>query len=256
MQPQRPAPAKGRPDLGWRIAVDGFAVVPEGLTPVVVGGLLDELSQLPDCQQVRRQGEVYAVRELFSVLPSLAALVCSPAIRALVEPVLGPECFAVRSLLFDKTPRANWKVCWHQDRTIALKRRIDVAGFGPWSRKAGVVHAHAPKAILERMLTLRLHLDDSTALNGPLRVLPGSHRSGCLDWQTVQHWQATETAITCLVPRGGALLMQPLLLHASSAAHLPHHRRVIQIEFAADELPGGLEWRWACKAENSLKEPP
>jgi hypothetical protein len=36
--------------------------------------------------------------------------------------------------------------------------------------------------------------------------------------------------------------MRPLLLHASSPAQRPGHRRVIHLEFAAGELPGGLEW--------------
>src|SRR4051812_45319436 len=34
----------------------------------------------------------------------------------------------------------------------------------------------------------------------------------------------------------------PLLLHASSAALVPTHRRVIHIEFAADDLPAPLQW--------------
>jgi hypothetical protein len=36
--------------------------------------------------------------------------------------------------------------------------------------------------------------------------------------------------------------MRPLLLHASSPAADPRHRRVIHLEFAAEPLPGGLEW--------------
>jgi hypothetical protein len=49
-------------------------------------------------------------------------------------------------------------------------------------------------------------------------------------------------SIVCTVPRGDALLMRPLLLHASSACVAPKSRRVIHLEFAADELPQGLEW--------------
>jgi hypothetical protein len=46
----------------------------------------------------------------------------------------------------------------------------------------------------------------------------------------------------CCVPRGGALLMRPLLLHASSSCVIATPRRVIHLEFAAEELPAGLEW--------------
>src|SRR5262245_7189469 len=86
-----------------------------------------------------------------------------------VEPILGPGAFVVRGLFFDKTPRANWKVSWHQDLTIAVRVRIEAPGFGPWSLKAGVVHVQPPAEILERMATVRLHLDDCSESNGPLR---------------------------------------------------------------------------------------
>jgi hypothetical protein len=45
-----------------------------------------------------------------------------------------------------------------------------------------------------------------------------------------------------MIPRGGALLMRPLLLHASSACVVPKPRRVIHLEFVAEHLPDGLEW--------------
>lgn len=40
--------------------------------------------------------------------------------------------------------------------------------------------------------------------------------------------------------------MRPLLLHASSPALAPAHRRVLHLEYAAAPLPPGLEWheRW------------
>ena len=38
------------------------------------------------------------------------------------------------------------------------------------------------------------------------------------------------------------MLMRPLLLHASSSSSKPEPRRVIHLEYAADDLPGGLEW--------------
>jgi hypothetical protein len=47
---------------------------------------------------------------------------------------------------------------------------------------------------------------------------------------------------TCTVGAGGVVLMRPLLLHASSPATVAGHRRVIHLEFAAADLPGGLEW--------------
>jgi ectoine hydroxylase-related dioxygenase (phytanoyl-CoA dioxygenase family) len=170
----------------------------------------------------------------------------STAVRSLVEPALGPNAFAVRDLFFDKTMDANWKVTWHQDLTIAVRHRIDVPDFGPWSVKDGVPHVRPPVELLERMLTVRLHLDDCGEENGPLRVLPGSHQHGRLGENAIRVWRAEVPAVSCAVKRGGAVLMRPLLLHASSPARRPEHRRVIHLEFAAEELPGGLQWRSQC----------
>ena len=99
-----------------------------------------------------------------------------------------------------------------------------------------------PVAVLERMLTVRLHLDDCGADNGPLRVVRGSHAHGRLTDGQAKRWEQTGEVVACLVPKGGALLMRPLLLHASAPAEAPRHRRVIHLEYAADPLPHGLRW--------------
>ncbi len=136
----------------------------------------------------------------------------------------------------------------HQDLTIAVRERRDMAGYGPWTSKQGVVHVQPPAAVLEQTLAVRLHVDDSGAGNGPLRVLPGSHRAGKLRDEDIPAWQERLSEEVCLVPRGGALVMRPLLLHASSPATEPRHRRVLHIEYASCELPAGLEWRWAKRS--------
>jgi hypothetical protein len=63
---------------------------------------------------------VFAVRNLLEECSEIRKLACSQAVRRLIEPVLGVECFFVRGILFDKVPEANWKVPWHQDVTIAV----------------------------------------------------------------------------------------------------------------------------------------
>jgi ectoine hydroxylase-related dioxygenase (phytanoyl-CoA dioxygenase family) len=188
-------------------------------------------------------GEVGGVRNLLD-MPRIATVAASASVRALVEPVLGQGAFAVRAILFDKTPVANWRVSWHQDLTIAVKERTEIAGYGPWSEKAGVVHVQPPVGILEHMLAVRLHIDESGETNGPLKVLPGSHRAGKLRDEDIPNWRERVAEQVCLVPRGGALVMRPLLLHASSPAATPDHRRVLHIEYASCALASGLEWRW------------
>jgi ectoine hydroxylase-related dioxygenase (phytanoyl-CoA dioxygenase family) len=175
-------------------------------------------------------------------VPAVRALARSSAIRALAEAAIGSGAFAVRGILFDKTPEANWKVAWHQDVTIAVTARREVPGFGPWTEKDGVVHVQPSLGVLADMVAMRVHLDDCGESNGPLRVLPGSHHAGRLDAAAIQRWRRDVPEVLCAVPRGGVLAFRPLLLHASSAATRPDHRRVVHLEFAAAELPGGLVW--------------
>lgn len=210
------------------VALDGFATV----------GCLD----FATVESLRRQTEngQHAQRNLLSIA-AFRELAASKTVRDLVCSVLGPNCFAVRALFFDKTPTSNWKVPWHQDLTIAVQERRDAEGFGPWTIKAGVQHVQPPTEVMTGMLAMRLHLDDSAPDNGPLRVLPGSHRHGRLSAEQIAALDKG-SVVTCSVPSGGALLMRPLLLHASSACDRPKPRRVIHFEFAAQNLPSGLAW--------------
>jgi ectoine hydroxylase-related dioxygenase (phytanoyl-CoA dioxygenase family) len=225
-----------RTEIASAIGRDGFATIPEVVPPETIARVVEGLGD---------DGR-HAIRNLIAEVPAVAELCRSGPVRELVEAVLGPACFAVRGILFDKTPGANWKVAWHQDLTIAVRQPREVAGFGPWSEKAGIPHVQPPAAILGRMVALRVHIDACGAENGPLRVLPGTHRDGRLDPEAIARHRARVAEVVCAVDRGGVVMMRPLLLHASSTAEVPGHRRVVHLEFAAEDLPGGLEWheRW------------
>jgi ectoine hydroxylase-related dioxygenase (phytanoyl-CoA dioxygenase family) len=188
----------------------------------------------------RRDG-TYALRNVLE-LEAVADLARCAAVRDLVEPVLGSDARAVRGIFFDKVPGANWHVPWHQDRSIAVRERVEVPGYGPWSVKDGVVHVQPPAEVLENMVTVRIHLDPCPTENGALQVLPGTHRLGIIPGEILRDIHTRYATETCAVPQGGVLVMRPLLVHASRASDLPAHRRVVHIEFAAGELPGGLAW--------------
>ena len=96
------------------------------------------------------------------------------------------------------------------------------------------------------MLTVRLHLDAADALNGALRVLPGTHRLGRLSAARIQELRGAEPEFLCAAAAGDALLMRPLLLHASSRSTTVGHRRVLHIEYAGFTLPPELQWHAAA----------
>lgn len=213
------------------VAEAGFAILPG----VLAKAQRDKLGELlgPGTNAGRR-----GILEL----PVIAKLAGSDGILNLVRPHLSAEPRPVRGIYFDKSAAANWFVAWHQDLTIAVREKIDVPGFGPWSIKAGVPHVQPPVQVLKQMLAVRLHLDDCSESNGALRVIPGSHRAGRLSTESIRRVRMEEPAIVCCVPAGVALLMRPLLLHSSGGSRTAGRRRVIHIEYAAVALPDGLQW--------------
>jgi ectoine hydroxylase-related dioxygenase (phytanoyl-CoA dioxygenase family) len=137
-----------------------------------------------------------------------------------------------RATLFEKSERANWLVVWHQDTALPLVSRFASQEWGPWSKKFGVLYAHAPAWALSRVLALRIHLDASTSEKGPLRVIPGSHAAGVLSDEEVFRMARRQEHVDCLVSQGGVLAMRPLLIHSSTKGFANGPRRVLHIEYA------------------------
>jgi ectoine hydroxylase-related dioxygenase (phytanoyl-CoA dioxygenase family) len=215
---------------------EGWLVTPPAVPPAVVDELISKFEADSD-PSVRRGG----VRGLLA-RDSIRRLISNETIRMIVEADLGAQAFACRSILFDKTPEANWKVTWHQDLTIAVSERVEQEGFGPWSVKDRTPHVQAPPIVLERMLAVRVHLDDCAPHSGPVQVLPGSHRSGRLTPDAIDGQVRLALPVDCIGDRGSVVAFKPLLLHRSSQATQPKHRRIVHIEFASAELPGDLDW--------------
>lgn len=210
----------------------GFALVPQVLAASVCEELRQELGTA-----------IGAGRRGLLAIPTVAALAKSNRLLKLIRPPhLRVEPVPVRAIYFDKSPDANWFVAWHQDVTIALREQADVPGFGPWSVKDGIPHVQPPVELLEQMLTIRLHLDEADESNGGLRVIPGSHRFGRFNSERIQELLVTEPEHLCRAQAGDALLMRPLILHASSRSTNPRHRRILHIEYAGFELPPELNW--------------
>jgi hypothetical protein len=229
-------------DCGKAIERQGFAVIPDLLDPQEIVDLVQAVTNADKQVGVRKRSSVYAIRNLLDSVPAIAELAASEKLSKVAGQVLGAAATPVKGTLFDKTPDANWLVPWHQDLTICVNKRVDLDGYGPWTTKAGVVNVQPPVSVLEQMLAIRIHLDDCDEHNGPLRVLPGTHRLARLSADQIELAQAQINPINCVVSSGGAVLMRPLLLHASSPSKIPGHRRVIHIDYAAIKLPSGLSW--------------
>ena len=218
------------------IAEQGFQIVPQIFGPTAMASMIDTLEKSPIHRG--RAGARNVLR-----IPAINALARDPQLMQFAIETLGANAFPFRATLFDKSSNSNWLVVWHQDTALPIRERIDVPGWGPWSMKERVVCAHAPAAALEQVLAIRVHLDHSTSENGPLRVVPGTHKSGVLTDDAIHDLASTRPSIECSVAAGGVLLMSPLLVHASSKAKAgAKPRRVLHFEYASRaQFSGGIE---------------
>jgi ectoine hydroxylase-related dioxygenase (phytanoyl-CoA dioxygenase family) len=206
----------------------GFATLSGVLRPSEISAFLRSLTG--GDQRRSRAGIRHLLRH-----PAVVALAHNSRLLGIAQGVLGSSAFPFRATLFDKSPNSNWLIPWHQDTALPLAEKRDVPGWGPWSVKEGVTYAHAPAEALTQVLALRLHLDDCTDANGPLRALAGTHSLGVLSDDQILEVARELSAVECLVDQGGVLAMRPLLVHASSKSQSQKSRRVLHVEYAAKE---------------------
>jgi hypothetical protein len=159
--------------------------------------------------------------------------------------VIPGDYVAVQCTYFEKSRARNWLVPIHQDLSIPVAERRDVPGFGAWSEKEGEIFVQAPARLLGRLLAVRVHLDPCQDEDGPLHVVPGSHALGILTPNESMAARVELGSKACIAGVGDALVMRPLVLHASSKASGASHRRVLHFVFGPRELPHGVRWKHA-----------
>ena len=227
-------------DIAAEFEERGFCLARKIAAADEIGRLKTALAH-SEIARAKRVGQTYGARNLLH-LADVRSVAASPKITACLQMLLGPTFRVVRGIFFDKTDNANWPVPWHQDLSLAVRERRDLPGWSNWTVKRGVTHVQPPAEILGRMVTMRLHMDDCPSSNGPLRVIPGSHRRGLLRRDEIAA-EAQSPATPIVAQAGDALFMRPLILHASSPAQRPNHRRVLHLEFApVGLLPRELDW--------------
>lgn len=188
----------------------------------------------------RKSGDLFAIRQFLKVIPDVNRLVFTDRVKAIINNILGNNFFVVKSIYFDKPEKSNWFVSYHQDLTISVDKKADIANYGPWTVKQNQFAVQPPLDILNNVFTIRIHLDDTDENNGALKVIPGSHLKGIYRPETIDWTKERETI--CSVPKGGVMLMRPLLLHSSSRTTNNNQRRVIHIELSNTELTPELNW--------------
>jgi ectoine hydroxylase-related dioxygenase (phytanoyl-CoA dioxygenase family) len=221
---------------GGEFASDGVEIRRGVLLPAEILAVKSDISL--DNEKLQRSG----IRNLEKRFESIARLATSPTVVSIAKSRLGATPCLVRALFFDKTPERNWSVPWHQDKTVTLSKRADMAGWGPWSLKDGVCHVQAPCEVLNQMITIRLHIDPANETSGCLKVIAGSHRLGLVKQEAIAAVVARAAPVACVVAAGDAVIMRPHILHSSGKSTGSAHRRVVHLEYSSFMLPDGVCW--------------
>lgn len=210
----------------------GFTIIPD----VVSGEACDRVPlRLP------QDGEAGSRRLLDAAWCRTLAM--QARAHPLVAPLIPDGHVVVQCTAFEKSVGSNWLVPVHQDLGIPVHARVDHPDLSGWSEKEGSWYVQPPVDVLQALVAVRVHLDDCSEDDGPLRVVPGSHRLGRIGADAAREVKAGSAEVTCPAPRGAAMVMRPLLLHASSKARGTSRRRVLHFLFGPRVLPYGLQWQ-------------
>lgn len=219
---------------------NGFAILDDFYGSDEVMEMKEIIEQaVSDKPTFRRTNDLFAIRQVLKEVPALLQPIFNNRLKQLISADFGGDYFVSKSIYFDKPGNSNWFVAYHQDLTISVKEKLEVHGFGPYTKKQDQFAVQPPVDILQRNFTIRIHLDHTDESNGALKVLPASHLAGVRRYEQLQE---TKEEVICAVKQGGIMLMHPLLFHASGKSTGNKPRRVLHIEFSNQQLPGGLSW--------------
>jgi ectoine hydroxylase-related dioxygenase (phytanoyl-CoA dioxygenase family) len=215
----------------------GFRLESRFISQATINKLIGEITNANNLKSS------HGIRNAEKKFDCIAKLANSEKIIAKARAILDEEPQLVRAIFFDKNPEKNWLVSWHQDKTVSVNKKHHIDSWGPWSLKDNTHHVQPSESVLNNMVTFRIHLDDSNADNGCLKVIPNSHTSGVLTQLEINNVVTSAIFVECEANAGDMLMMRPLILHASSKAKYPKHRRVIHLEFSGYKLPNDLHWK-------------
>ncbi len=221
------------------IQQDGFYIIRHFFNDKYIDDIIE---QLDSHNALLYDKQIVSDFNLINSIPFVNSLVHSRQLTSLVEQVLGDNSFPINAFVLDKTQDNNWGLDWHQDLKIAVKNKIETAGYGNWTVESGIPHAIPPKKVLEKRLSVRIHLDDCFISNGAILVAPKSHKNGILQDKFEIEKITSNEALCCEVEKGGVMFITSLLLHKSPYSMTDKKRRVLQIDYVGIKLSNGLEW--------------
>lgn len=223
------------------LETNGFTILESIYSLKEVENICNEIEKISDSTNLtfRKTKDLFAIRQFLKEAPSVEKLIFNNVLKEILESIFGKEYFVVKSIYFDKPEESNWFVGYHQDLTISVDKKLELKDFSNWTLKQNQYSVQPSDEVLKNICTVRIHLDDTNEENGALKVIPNSHHE-VIRLDTFDFKNKKETF--CNVPKGGIMIMKPLLFHASYKTTNKERRRVIHLEFSNKNLPNELSW--------------
>ncbi|PIT15095.1 hypothetical protein BGI32_06245 [Snodgrassella alvi] len=206
---------------------NGYAVINALITP----------QQLTEIEQQLEQVNLTTAgnRELLT-LPWCQLLANDLKTNTLLTTLLPEKPIAIQYTLFKKSADKNWLVPLHQDLSIAVRHRFSDSRFIGWSHKQNILFVHPPAQYMQQLVAVRLHIDDCLHEHGPLKVVAGTHQHGRIAESELRQLRDQQGEQECILSKGGAVIMRPLIVHSSSKAIQTNGRRVLHFLYAPATL--------------------
>ena len=221
------------------IVQEGFFIAQHFYSYKFIDEIIEQLDRYNVLQYSKQKTSDF---NLITYIPFIKNLAHSQQLISLVKQVLGDNAFPINAFVLDKTQDNNWGLDWHQDLKIPVKKKIETKGYDNWTVECGIPHTIPPKEILEKSLSVRVHLDDCFIENGTILIAPKSHKFGIFkDKAEIEKITASET-LYCEIEKGGVMFITSLLLHKSPYSITSKKRRILQIDYVGTFLTNGLEW--------------
>ncbi|MEM1446856.1 MAG: phytanoyl-CoA dioxygenase family protein [Planctomycetota bacterium] len=146
--------------------------------------------------------------------------VAHPTILSIVSRLMenrAPKLYQAMALL--KPPHGGGEKPWHQD------------------------HAYFNVPLGQRIVGVWIALDQATAANGCVQLLPGQHKDGPVphfkrrDWQICDTNILGQTSVAAELPPGGALFFDALAPHGTPMNNSTQRRRAMQFHYYPQDAP-------------------
>jgi ectoine hydroxylase-related dioxygenase (phytanoyl-CoA dioxygenase family) len=223
------------------LSENGFTIIGDIYSTEEIEQILNIINQADSSKQTfRKSSDLFAIRQFLKEIPKMQELIFNDNLKTIIRQLLGDDYFLIKSIFFDKPESSNWFVSYHQDLTISVDKKVKLQNYSAWTSKQNQFAVQPPLDILENIFTVRIHLDETNENNGALKIIPKSHLKGIYRPETID-WNSEKETI-CNIPKGGLMIMKPLLLHSSNKTTNNKKRRVIHLEFSNMDLPLQLKW--------------